>query len=147
MRRRLGDGWIGITPRRRQRPHGRPERGSFMDMLTLLAAAAACIANVHDGDTMRLCDGERVRIANIDAPEMRGSSRCERSSRRRSSDWCDHKLAEQSRNALRAFLRTGSVSITRLGVDRFGRTLALVRVDGEDAGRHLIARGLARAWR
>ena len=41
--------------------------------LLALSLAAACVATVHDGDTVRLCSGERVRIANIDAPELTGS--------------------------------------------------------------------------
>lgn len=114
-----------------------------MSILNLLAAGALCIANVHDGDSIRLCDGERIRIANIDAPEMRGSSRCDRGR----GGWCDYDLAIRSRDALRAFLASGNVSITRLGQDRYGRTLARVTVNGRDAGAHLIERGLARRWR
>ena len=45
-----------------------------------------------------LCDGERIRIANIDAPEMRGSSRCDKGR----GGWCDYGLAIRSRDALRA---------------------------------------------
>lgn len=114
-----------------------------MPIFTILAAAGAvCIANVHDGDSIRLCDGERIRIANIDAPEMRGSSRCDRGR----GGWCDYDLAIRSRDALRAFLASGNVKITRLGQDRFGRTLARVSVDGRDAGAYLIGQGLARRW-
>lgn len=115
-----------------------------MPIFTILAAAGAvCIANVHDGDSIRLCDGERIRIANIDAPEMRGSSRCDRGR----GGWCDYGLAIRSRDALRGFLANANVSITRLGQDRYGRTLARVRVNGSDAGEYLIKRGLARRWR
>lgn len=122
-------------------------------MLTLiLAAATACIASVHDGDSLRLCDGERVRIANIDAPELRGSERC--SPRRvrelagsKNPAWCDYELGEQSRDALRAFLGSGPVTVTRTGTDRYGRTLATLSVGGRDAGIYLRARGLARRWR
>lgn len=117
-----------------------------MSMLALLAAASVCIASVYDGDTLRLCDGERVRIANIDAPEMRGSSRCERGRQGRGRGWCNFPLAEQSRDELRAFIAGGSVRIHRQGTDRYGRTLARISVDGKDAGRHLVARKLARPW-
>lgn len=115
-----------------------------MPALAFLAAAGAlCIANVHDGDSIRLCDGERVRIANIDAPEMRGSSRCNKGK----GGWCDYPLAIRSRDALRAFLASGNVTITQLGKDRYGRTLASVTVNGRDAGAYLIGQGLARRWR
>ncbi|WP_404479312.1 thermonuclease family protein [Novosphingobium sp. BL-52-GroH] len=102
--------------------------------------ASACIANVHDGDTIRTCDGERIRISNIDAPEMRGSPKCRR------GGWCDFGLAEQSRDELAVFLASGTVTIARSGTDKYHRTLATVAVNGQDAGEHLIARSLARPW-
>mgnify|MGYP000152006142 CR=1 FL=1 len=61
--------------------------------------------------------------------------------------WCDFRLAYRSRDALRAFLAIGPVVIQRQGVDRYGRTLALVTVNGRDAGQALVANGLARIWR
>ena len=108
----------------------------------ILAAAAACIANVHDGDSIRLCDGERIRIANIDAPEMPGSPKCERGR----NGWCDYRLATESRDALQGFLAGGTVTIHRQGRDAYGRTLARVTVNGRDAGHHLVKLGLARRW-
>jgi hypothetical protein len=41
-----------------------------MPALLILAAAALCIASVQDGDTVRTCAGERVRLEGIDAPEV-----------------------------------------------------------------------------
>lgn len=121
-------------------------------MPILLAAALTCaVLTVHDGDTIR-CDGERVRIANIDAPELPGSSRCSARSRQRlaasaNPPWCDYELGEVSSAALRAFVASGRVAIERHGVDRYGRTLASVSVNGRDAGAYLVSRGLARWWR
>lgn len=120
-------------------------------MPLLLAAVIACsTVTVHDGDTIH-CDGEKVRIANIDAPEMPDSSRCSAQSRQRlagsrNPPWCDHTLAVRSRDTLRAFVSRGSVAIHRQGTDRYGRTLATVSVNGQDAGSYLISRGLARPW-
>ena len=112
--------------------------------LSLLAtAAAACIASVHDGDSIRLCDGERIRIANIDAPEMPGSPKCQRGR----NGWCDYRLSVQSRDALQALLVSGPVKIDRQGTDAYGRTLARVSVNGRDVGLYLISLGLARQWR
>lgn len=51
-------------------------------MPIVLAAAVFCLSpSVHDGDTIR-CDRERVQIANIDAPELPNSPKCQ--DRRRS---------------------------------------------------------------
>lgn len=107
-------------------------------------ASSLCIANVHDGDTIRTCDGERVRIENIDAPELPSSPKCEDRHRR---GWCDYPLAARSRDELASFLATGPVVISRSGTDSYGRTLARLRVNGNDAGEHLVSMGLARAWR
>ena len=114
-----------------------------MPLPLLIMAAAACIASVHDGDSIRLCDGERVRIANIDAPEMPGSPKCQRGR----NGWCDYRLAVQSRDALQGLLASGSVSVFRQGQDAYGRTLARVSVNGQDAGQYLVQLGLARRWK
>jgi micrococcal nuclease len=120
--------------------------------VSIVAAAVLCIASVHDGDTVRSCKGERIRLVNIDAPEVAGSSRCSAKSRQRlvASDnppWCDNALGIRSRDALRAFLAKGRATVYRTGTDRYRRTLARVTVNGVDAGEYLISRGLARPWR
>ncbi|UYY78425.1 thermonuclease family protein [Sphingomonas sp. R1] len=114
-----------------------------MIALTLISAAYLCIANVHDGDTVRSCGGERIRISNIDAPELRGSPKCRD---RRRHGWCDYALAARSRDELERFLKAGRVILRREGKDRYGRTLGTLSVNGRDAGRYLIDRRLARAW-
>jgi len=118
-----------------------------MSFLLILASASSfiCVApNVHDGDTIR-CGAERIRIANIDAPELPDSPKCQ--GRRRSYAWCDFELGYRSRDALRAFLASGPVAISRQGVDRYGRTLAVVTVNGRDAGDYLVRLRFARPWR
>ena len=126
-------------------------------MPVVLAAAALCVSvTVHDGDTIR-CGRERVRVANIDAPELPGSPKCQ--DRRVSYAWCDYRAGEAARVAqdmlageassvaLVRFVSRGRVMITRLGTDPYGRTLATISVNGVDAGDYLIAQGLAKPWR
>lgn len=110
----------------------------------VVEAVALCVAGVHDGDTLNACDGERIRIENIDAPEVRGSPLCH--PRRPRRGWCDYEMGERSRDVLKAFLAGRNVAITRTGIDRYGRTLARVSVNGVDAGDYLISRRLARPW-
>lgn len=111
-----------------------------------LARGGDCtLVSVHDGDTIR-CDGEKIRLANIDAPELEGSPRCDQLSFGKNPSWCDYQLAMKSRDALDDFLDAGPMKIKRLGTDRYGRTLARINVDGNDAGAHLISLGLARTW-
>lgn len=114
-------------------------------MSSLVAALALCASPVvHDGDTLR-CGSEKVRIANIDAPELPGSSKCD--APRRAYAWCDFRAGYASRDALIAFLAHGRVMFERLGTDRYGRTLATISVNGVDAGAYLVSHGLARPWR
>lgn len=105
---------------------------------------AACILIVHDGDTVR-CGKERIRLANIDAPELRGSPSCR--GYKVKTHWCDYQAGIRSRDALRGFLARGKAKVHRTGTDRYGRTLARLTVNGRDAGEYLISLGLARRWR
>ena len=111
----------------------------------ILAAATLCAAPiVHDGDSIR-CGAERIRIANIEAPELPGSPKCQ--PRPRPYAWCDYAAGYAARDALRGLLASGPVTIERTGIDPYGRTLARVRVGKVDAGAWLVAKGLARRWR
>ena len=115
--------------------------------LFALAAAAAqpvCIDHVHDGDTFTLCSREKIRIANIDAPELPDSPKCNPI---RPRAWCDYRTGYASRDALAGLLKSGRVVVLRQGQDRYGRTLARVVVNGQDAGRYLVGLGLAKPWR
>jgi micrococcal nuclease len=87
---------------------------------------------VVDGDTFWL-NGEKIRIENIDAPEMTGV--------------CTGEPAKAEEAARRlSQLLTGKINVARYGKDKYGRTLARVIVGGNDIGDRLIDEGLARAW-
>lgn len=88
---------------------------------------------IVDGDTL-WHHGEKMRIADIDTPEMNGSCPSER------------ELARQARQRLAQHLASGKVTIERQGHDRYGRALVLIEVEGQSVGDLLIADGLARRW-
>ena len=90
---------------------------------------------VVDGDTLDV-EGERVRLANIDAPEMPPKSKC--------AAEADGALAATAR--LETLVSGGGLTLERTGVDRYGRTLAHVYAGEADVGRSLIAAGLVRPW-
>lgn len=114
-------------------------------MPAALAAVFLCASPlVHDGDSLR-CGAERIRIAAIDAPEMPGSPKC--GGRRAASAWCDFAAAQQAKEALQRLVGSGRVMVQPLGVDPYGRTLARVTVNGQDAGEYLLGLGLAKRWR
>jgi len=86
-----------------------------------------------------------MRISNIDAPELPDSPKCQ--DYRRLYAWCDYAAGYRSRDALSSFLAFGVPEVQRIGVDRYGQTLAPVTVNGQDAGDYLVARGLGCPWR
>lgn len=90
---------------------------------------------VIDGDTFDYA-GERIRIADIDTPELR--ARCEDESR----------LARAATARLRVLLAAGPFELKRLGrdEDRYGRKLRIVTRGGRSLGDVLVSEGLARTW-
>lgn len=107
-------------------------------MLLLAAALAVCAPGprhhcVHDGDTVWI-EGEKIRIADIDTPELNGD--------------CDYErdLAIKARHRLVELLNASPFIIKRNGNDRYGRTLAILHRSGRSIGDQLVAEGLARAW-
>jgi endonuclease YncB( thermonuclease family) len=90
---------------------------------------------VIDGDTFDYA-GERIRIADIDTPELR--SQCEEEGR----------LARAATQRLKALLAAGPFELQRLGrdEDRYGRKLRVVTRGGRSLGDVLVAEGLARTW-
>ena len=106
-----------------------------MGMFLLAAALAVCASGPrdHDGDTVWL-EGEKIRTADIDTPELNGECAAEQ------------KLALRARNRLVELLNAGPFEIIRSGTDRYGRTLAVLHRSGHSIGEQLVAEGLARTW-
>jgi endonuclease YncB( thermonuclease family) len=89
------------------------------------------VARVTDGDTLRLADGRRIRLVQVDAPEPR--TEC----------W-----GEQATRALAELAPPGgAVTLERDprldDRDRFGRLLRYVRRDGRLVNADLVERGAA----
>lgn len=109
--------------------------------LILAVALTLCPAGVpdncvHDGDSLWL-DGQRVRIADIDTPELDGQCAAER------------QLAIRARDRLLVLLNAGPFELQRIpGRDRdqYGRQLRVVLRGGRSIGDQLVAEGLARTW-
>lgn len=109
-------------------------------MLLTVAFAASLSIVVIDGDTIDV-NGERIRIANIDAPEIRGA-KCD--AEKRLGIVAKHRL-EQLVQAGRLEIIPGDPKNGRVR-DRHGRTLATIRIDGDDVGEILIRDSIAREW-
>jgi len=90
---------------------------------------------VVDGDTLH-CDGGRVRLLGIDAPELPGHSRVDR-------DCAPGDPYESTESLKRGLGEGASVRIERVGTDRYGRTLAMVLGQGGDLSCWQLARNEA----
>lgn len=91
---------------------------------------------VVDGDTFWF-RGQKIRIADIDTPELR-PSRCAR----------EVRLGEAAKYRLLALLNAGAFSVASGSryEDRNGRKLRIVLRKGSSIGNTLVAEGLARHW-
>lgn len=102
-----------------------------------LAQTVSGHANVVDGDTL-LIGETRIRLNAVDAPET--DQTC--LDAKRSAFACGVVV----RDRLRAKIGNASVSCTKEGEDRYGRTLAICKIGHEDLNRWLVAEGLALAY-
>ncbi|RYE04133.1 MAG: thermonuclease family protein [Sphingomonadales bacterium] len=91
---------------------------------------------VVDGDTFWM-DGEKIRVADIDAPETH-PSRCPEEAR----------LGNAATRRLQALLNAGPVTLVtpERATDRYGRALRIVTRGGDSLGEQLVREGLARRW-
>lgn len=110
-------------------------------MLRAAALAWMIATGAHAGD-FRAVDGdtlayghERIRVMGVDAPET-FQAKCPAE--------LDAGLRAKAFTA--AALDRGPVTLERHGRDRYGRTLAVVRIDGRDLAVLLIGAGLGRPY-
>ena len=113
---------------------------AFLVVVALLAAPAgaderARLARVVDGDTVELTSGRRVRLLQIDTPEV-GSGEC---------------YSQAAARELRRLVPVGSAlaleADARLDrVDRYGRPLRYVHAGGRNVNFELVRRGAATVY-
>ncbi len=90
---------------------------------------------IIDGDTFDH-RGQRIRIADIDTPELRSECAAE------------VRLAQAAKARLSTLLAEGPFELHRVDRDRdrYGRSLRVVVRDGRSIGDRLVEEGLARTW-
>lgn len=101
----------------------------------VLCSAATRINCVVDGDTFWL-HGEKIRIADINAPET-AQAQCP----------AERVRGEQAKYRLLALLNAGPFELAGHGADRYGRALRTVQRGGRSLGAQLVREGLAEEWR
>ena len=113
---------------------------SFFMLLALVScslssnSSSALIDSCYDGDTCRTSSGERIRLACIDAPELRGKM-------------ADPVRGKAARDYLRSLVTKRIVGIRRINTDRYGRTVAELFVDEDNVQQLLVAAGHAEIYK
>jgi micrococcal nuclease len=99
------------------------------------ASSGAVVERVIDGDTIVLRGGARVRLLQIDSPEV-GTGEC-----------YSRAAAREARRLLPAGAAVRLEVDPRLDrVDRYGRLLRYVLAGGQNVNVELVARGAATPW-
>lgn len=97
------------------------------------AAPLAAAQTITDGDTIKL-SGTTYRLWGIDAPEMKQDC---------PDGWPAGRMAATH---LQKLISGRAVTCERKDTDRYGRTVALCRVSGEDLGALMVRDGFAWAF-
>ena len=88
------------------------------------------IQNCYDGDTCTTTEGEKIRLACIDTPELRGKK-------------ADLIPAKAARDYLNELVAGSTVTIRRITEDRYGRTVAELSKGPMNIQEHLVEKGFA----
>ena len=91
------------------------------------------IKSCYDGDTCTTIDGEKIRLACIDTPELKGKK-------------ADLIPAKEAREFLNNLLANEKVSIRRITKDRYGRTVAELIKEKTNIQQLLVQKNLAKVY-
>ena len=93
------------------------------------------IAACYDGDTCTATTGEKIRLACIDTPELRGKN-------------AKPAPAMAAKYHLNGMLMNQKVGIRRITTDRYGRTVGELFINGINVQQAMVASGHAEIyWR
>jgi len=93
------------------------------------------ITSCYDGDTCTSSTGEKIRLACIDTPELRGKR-------------ADPVTAKGARDYLSELVVGRKITLRRITTDRYGRTVAELFLNGSNVQQQLVASGHASIyWR
>ena len=92
------------------------------------------IKNCYDGDTCTTESGEKIRLACIEAPEIRGKN-------------ADALNAKASKEFINNLLSNKKVKIKRIDNDRYGRTVAEIFIEGTNIQKLMVQNGFAKIHR
>jgi len=99
-----------------------------------LALPTVTIQSCYDGDTCTTTTKEKIRLACIDTPELKGKR-------------AEPIPAKAARDYLNGLVAGEEVAIRRITKDRYGRTVAEISKDGVNIQQLLVRKGLASVFK
>ena len=99
-----------------------------------LAQSTITIQSCYDGDTCTSTSGEKIHLACIDTPELKGNR-------------ADPIPAKAARDYLNDLVAGEKVSIRRITKDRYGRTVAEISKEDVNIQQRLVEKGFARIYK
>ena len=92
------------------------------------------IKSCYDGDTCTTIDGEKIRLACIDTPELKGEK-------------ASPILAKEARDFLNKLVSNKKVSIRRITYDRYGRTVGELIENDINIQELLVKKGYGKIYK
>ncbi len=110
---------------------------SVFFLLSLTANASltnTIIRSCYDGDTCTAVDGEKIRLACIDTPELKGKN-------------ANRIAAEEAKDFLNQLVANKKVSIKRITKDKYGRTVAEIYKDGKNIQELIVKKDFGKIYK
>ena len=98
------------------------------------ALSTTIIKSCYDGDTCTAVDGEKIRLACIDAPELRGSK-------------AKPIPAKDAKEFLNSLITNQNVFIRRITKDKYGRTVAELIKNNINIQELMMKKDLAKVYK
>ena len=92
------------------------------------------IKSCYDGDTCTATDGEKIRLACIDTPELKGKN-------------SDPKKAIEAKDFLNNLVVDKEILINRITKDRYDRTVAELFKDGVNIQELIVNEGYGKVYK
>lgn len=100
----------------------------------IISSEAVVIDSCYDGDTCTTTSGEKIRLACIDTPEIRGPR-------------ANPEPAKAARDFLNSNVAGKEVSIRRITKDRYERTVGELVKDGVNIQKLMVSKGYAKIYK
>ena len=106
---------------------------TFIEIHAKQTLSSEIIEKCYDGDTCTTKNGEKIRLACIDAPEIKGKN-------------AEAIKAKKSKEFLNNLVLNKKVFIKRITTDRYGRTVAELFIDDINIQKLLVNNGYAKVF-